>query len=188
MDRSCCWCWVPGSAREVPFCWCRSGDVRSTTSSVASGAGAGAETSPPSTTSSPPFVSDPAPVFSPSVSCFSGSGGTAAALVLLAFAIKSRNESSCLVAHAAPSNSLSLICAPSTDAFVMAGARPPTVRSHTSRSCISSARFLGRAESQLAFHSVIHSWWRRSRSGRAPAVERPSSESFLRRAWSLSIE
>lgn len=81
---------------------------------------------------------------------------------LRAFAIKSLNEESCLTAQAAPSKSLSLICAPMFAALDMVGARVPTVRSHISRSCRSSERFFGLAESQLAFHNVTHSWCLRS--------------------------
>lgn len=105
-----------------------------------------------------------------------------------AFAIKSLKEVSCFVAHAAPSKSLSLICAPMLAALDMVGARLPIVLSHTSKSCMSSDRLLGFAESQLAFHNVIHSWCLFSSICREPAVDSPSSPIFLRSAVSLSME
>lgn len=102
--------------------------------------------------------------------------------------MSSLNEEPCFAAQAAPSKSLSLIIAPMVAALDAVGARLPIVRSHTSRSCSSSERFLGLAESQLAFQMVTHSRCLRSSICRDPAVDSPSSASFLRSAVSLSIE
>ena len=112
----------------------------------------------------------------------------ACALVRRALAIRSRKESPLLAAQAALSKSLSRICAPMVADREVVGAREPSVRSHTSRSCRSSARRRGRWESQFAFQIMTHSRWRRSSMPLLPFVERPWSASSLRSCVSLSME
>lgn len=117
----------------------------------------------------------------------SAAGATAGcSLFRRAAAIKLLKSSLFFFAHAAPSKSLRITAAGC--GWPPFAEKEPWLLSHASRSLSSSFLVRGRAESQFAFHRLIHSVWRRMSRARGPEEEILSSESFLRRALSLRRE